>query len=378
MQALIVLQDGKTFHGESFTGEGEIIGELVFNTSMTGYQEILTDPSYKGQIVTMTYPLIGNYGINPDDSESDKIHPEALIIREHTVNYSNWRAKTGLKEFLQSQGILGIENVDTRAVTRHLRTTGATMAIISTKDADPGTLLKKLEKASPAIVGIDLVKQVTCLEPYLWIDDQKIPININKLPPKKAGKKRVAVIDCGLKINQLRIFAELNCECIVLPYTATSEEILTVDPDGIFLSNGPGDPAALTELINTIKKLLGKKPIFGICLGHQVLSLALGSKTFKLKFGHRGGNQPGKNLCGCNVEITCENHGFAVDPSTINTDEVEITHINLNDNTIEGIRHKKIPAFSVQFHPENCPGPRDSQHIFKNFIELMENPKKEI
>jgi len=374
MQALIVLQDGRTFHGESFTGEGETIGELVFNTSMTGYQEILTDPSYKGQIVTMTYPLIGNYGITPEDNESDKIHAGAFVVRENTDNYSNWRAKKSLKEFLQSHGVLGIEGVDTRSITRHLRKIGAMMSIISTKHNDVGLLLKKLHEY-PSLIGIDFVKDVTCKEPYLWIDNQKIPININKLPPKKKDRNRVAVIDCGLKINQLRIFSILNCESIVLPYTSTAEEILAVEPDGIFLSNGPGDPAALTVLIATVRELLGKKPIFGICLGHQVLSLALGCKTFKLKFGHRGGNQPGKNLCSCNVEITCENHGFAVDPTTINNEDIEITHINLNDNTIEGIKHKKIPAFSVQFHPENCPGPRDSQHIFKNFLQLMEDLK---
>jgi carbamoyl-phosphate synthase small subunit len=374
MQALIVLQDGRTFHGESFTGAGETIGELVFNTSMTGYQEILTDPSYKGQIVTMTYPLIGNYGIAPEDNESDKIHAEAFVVRENTDNYSNWRAKNSLKEFLQAQGILGVEGMDTRAITRHLRKTGAMMSIISTKHNDVGLLLKKLHE-HPSLIGIDFVKEVTCKEPYLWIDNQKISINIEKLPPKKDDRKRVAVIDCGLKINQLRIFSSLNCESIALPYTSTAEEILAVDPDGIFLSNGPGDPAALTGLIDTVRELLGKKPIFGICLGHQVLALALGCKTFKLKFGHRGGNQPGMNLCSRNVEITCENHGFAVDHTSINKDEMEITYINLNDNTIEGIKYKKIPAFSVQFHPENCPGPRDSQHIFKNFLQLMEDSK---
>ncbi len=373
MKALIALEDGRIFEGRSFTGEGEVFGEIVFNTSMTGYQEILTDPSYKGQMVTMTYPLIGNYGVNDEDNESSTIHMEAFIIREYQDFYSNWRADRSLADFLAQHNVLGIDQVDTRALTRHIRLAGAKKAVISTIDLDPKSLIKKAQD-SPGLIGRNLAKEVTCSSPYVLdsIDKSWPGIEVDNKKSKliKELAIKIAVIDCGLKLNQLRIFTAFGCRCHIFPATVSAEEIMAIDPDGIFLSNGPGDPAALDETISTVRALLGRRPIFGICLGHQILSLALGAKTYKLKFGHRGGNQPVKNLKTGRIEITAQNHGFAVDKDSLPSD-VEVTHINLNDYTVEGICHEGIKAFSVQYHPENAPGPHDAQYLFEEFIDLI-------
>ncbi|WP_022853855.1 glutamine-hydrolyzing carbamoyl-phosphate synthase small subunit [Thermodesulfatator atlanticus] len=365
MKALIVLEDGTTFWGKSFTGPGEAFGEIVFNTSMTGYQEILTDPSYRGQIVTMTYPLIGNYGVNDEDNESSRIQVEAFVVREYQPFYSNWRAKRSLGEWLKSQGVLGIEQIDTRALTRHIRLSGAMKAGISTEDLNPSSLLEKV-KASPGLVGRDLVKEVTCDKPYRWVAGEKKEF----FPFDPNGGPKVVVIDCGLKYNQLRLMEERGCQLLVVPAKTSAEEILSYEPDGIFFSNGPGDPAAVPYVVETAKELLGKRPIFGICLGHQMLGQALGASTYKLKFGHRGANQPVKDLATGRIEITSQNHGFCVRQEEL-PKEVEISHINLNDGTLEGIKHKEIPLFSVQYHPENAPGPRDSVYLFDRFLDMI-------
>lgn len=373
MKALIAFEDGKVFEGHSFTGPGEAVGEVVFNTAMTGYQEVLTDPSYKGQIVTMTYPLIGNYGVNSEDIESSTIHLEAFVIREYEAEYSNWRAEESLREYLVRHGVLGIHQVDTRAITRHIRLKGAMKAVISTDVSDPATLVEKARSA-PGLEGRDLVKEVTTKNPYTWKDDRPLDVVVSKRmadvgPPPK-GTIRVACIDCGLKYNQLRIFTKKGVEPIVFPCTVTPDEILAVSPHGCFVSNGPGDPAALPYIVDTVKSLLGKLPIFGICLGHQILGQALGASTYKLKFGHHGANQPVKDLSTGKIEITSQNHGFAVDQSALGAD-VRVTHINLNDNTVEGIEAPDISAFSVQYHPENAPGPHDSEYLFDRFLKKI-------
>ncbi len=375
MKALIALEDGRIFEGRSFTGHGEIQGELVFNTSMTGYQEILTDPSYKGQIVTMTYPLIGNYGVNPQDEESLGIHMSGFVVREYEADFSNWRATGDLAGYLKKHGVLGIDQVDTRAVTRHIRLAGAMRAVISTRDLDTESLVEKA-RAVPGLVNADLATRVSCTMPYVWegsrileLDDLS-PDRLSRLASWEGADYRVAIIDCGLKFNQLRLLSQRGCQCVVFPSSAESEQVLACRPDGVFLSNGPGDPAAVTHVIETAGKLVGQKPVFGICLGHQILSLALGGTTYKLKFGHRGGNQPVKDLETGRVEITAQNHGFAVDESSL-PPKVEVTHINLNDQTVEGIRHREVPAFSVQYHPENAPGPHDSEYLFDRFVSMM-------
>ncbi len=368
MKALIALEDGRVFHGRSFTGPGETTGEIVFNTSMTGYQEVLTDPSYKGQIVTMTYPLIGNYGVNNEDEESADIHLEGFVVREYQPDYSNFRATSDLRSYLMSRGILGIEQVDTRALARHIRRAGAMKAAMSTQDLDPDSLVDKARRA-PGLVGRDLVREVTCRHPYVWLEKGPEYLeDVASLP--RDGKYRIAVLDCGLKYNQLRIFRNLGCQPLVFPCSSGPDEIMSCDPDGIFLSNGPGDPSALTGVVSTVKELLGERPVFGICLGHQILSQAFGARTFKLKFGHRGANQPVKDLATGKIDITSQNHGFAVDQESV-PDYVQVTHINLNDNTVEGISHNNIPAFSVQYHPENAPGPHDAQYLFDRFVSMM-------
>lgn len=375
MKALIALEDGSVFEGNSITGEGEVTGELVFNTSMTGYQEILTDPSYCGQLVTMTYPLIGNYGTTTEDDESVKVHAGAIIMREYEDDYSNWRAESSLKEYLKKHDALGIDQVDTRAITRHIRLAGAMKAVISTDVSDPEALIKKA-KTSEGLEGIDLVSKVSVQKPYVWKDNKIITVEQGQDITdviNATGRNfsyLVAVIDCGLKFNQLRLFEKRGCRCAVFPSSASSEDIMSIRPDGIFISNGPGDPAAVTEVIKTTQELLGKRPLFGICLGHQILGLALEGSTYKLKFGHRGGNQPVRDLSTGKIEITSQNHGFALDAESLSS-EVEATHINLNDSTLEGIRHKGINAFSVQYHPENAPGPRDSEYLFDRFERMM-------
>lgn len=375
MKALIALEDGRIFEGRSFTGHGETRGELVFNTSMTGYQEILTDPSYRGQIVTMTYPLIGNYGVNPEDEESLGIHMSGFVVREYEGEYSNWRATGDLAGYLKKHCILGIEQVDTRAVTRHIRLAGAMRAVISTTDLNPGSLIEKA-RAVPSLVDRDLATDVSCRRPYVWetgkvleLDDLS-PERLSRLESREESRFRVAIVDCGLKFNQLRLLRQRGCQCVIFPAKTVAEQLLACGPDGIFLSNGPGDPAAVTHVIETVRALMGKRPIFGICLGHQILSLALGGATYKLKFGHRGGNQPVKDLETQKIEITSQNHGFAVDESSLSK-SVEVTHINLNDQTVEGIRHRELPAFSVQYHPENAPGPHDSEYLFDRFVSMM-------
>ncbi len=370
MKALIALEDGRIFEGRSFAGSGEVYGEIVFNTSMTGYQEILTDPSYKGQIVTMTYPLIGNYGVAKEDNESSAIHMDAFVVREYQEFYSNWRAVSSLADFLNQHNVLGIDEVDTRALTRHIRLAGAKKAVVSTIDLNPDSLINKARNSS-GLIGRNLVKEVTCKTPYLWQADANTwPLLKSKGTKKHLGSLKIAVIDCGLKINQLRIFSSHECECHIFPADIGPDEIMKIDPDGIFISNGPGDPAALKDTISTVRSLLGRRPIFGICLGHQILSLALGAKTYKLKFGHRGGNQPVKNLATGKIEITAQNHGFAVDGDSLPQD-VKITHVNLNDQTVEGIMHKGLQAFSVQYHPENAPGPHDAEYLFDQFVDMI-------
>ncbi|MBM3244654.1 MAG: glutamine-hydrolyzing carbamoyl-phosphate synthase small subunit [Candidatus Omnitrophica bacterium] len=356
MKAILAFEDGKIFKGSSFGASGETYGEIVFNTSMTGYQEILTDPSYKGQIVTMTYPLIGNYGINEEDVESCKPFVEGFVVKEYSKIASNWRSQKSLGDYLKENQIVGIEGVDTRAITLHIRQTGALKAVISTVDLDQKSLVKKA-KDSCGLLGRDLVKEVVCEKAYEW---------------NKTGKYKVVAIDCGIKFNMLRILADNNCRVIVVPATASAKDILGLKPDGLLLSNGPGDPAALPYVVKTVKELLGKIPMFGICLGHQMLGQALGGKTYKLKFGHHGVNQPVKDLKTGKVSISVQNHGFCVDIKSLDKKDIEITHMNLNDNTLEGMRHKKLPVFSVQFHPEASPGPHDANYLFKEFIKMME------
>ncbi|HEY3374326.1 MAG TPA: glutamine-hydrolyzing carbamoyl-phosphate synthase small subunit [Candidatus Aquicultor sp.] len=383
-RAILALEDGTVFHGYGFGAAGETSGEVVFNTSMTGYQEILTDPSYAGQIVTMTYPLIGNYGVNKDDSESRKPFVEGFVVREASNIHSNWRAKGSLQGYLAENGIVGIEGVDTRALTKHIRSAGAMRGVIS-GDGDTEAAVIDKAKGSPSMVGRDLVKDVTVEKPYSWNSMQ-------------GGAYKVVAYDFGIKANIIRCLSEAGCNINIVPATTPADEVLAMNPDGIFLSNGPGDPAAVTYAIQTIRELLGKKPVFGICLGHQLLSLAIGGETYKLKFGHRGGNQPVKNLLNGRVEITSQNHGFSVNPASLDVSEqpwqvgqtiplggwagksevgnIEVTHINLNDGTVEGLRCLDIPAFSVQYHPEAAPGPHDARYLFEQFIELMKSTKR--
>ncbi|MDD5432540.1 MAG: glutamine-hydrolyzing carbamoyl-phosphate synthase small subunit [Candidatus Omnitrophica bacterium] len=358
MEIILALEDGRIFRGKSFGSTGERYGEVVFNTSMTGYQEIITDPSYKGQIVAMTYPLIGNYGVNKEDIESRKPFLEGFVVKECSKIASNWRSSQSLPDYLKENNILGIEGIDTRALTLHIRKAGAMKAVLSTIDLDEKSLIKKA-KNSPGLVGIDLVQKVAVEKKYIWRG-------------VKQGRYKVVVLDCGLKYNSLRELSKHNCQVIVLPAKASAEEILSLKPDGLLLSNGPGDPAAVEYVIKTTRKLIGKLPIFGICLGHQMLGLALGGKTYKLKFGHHGANHPVKDLKTGKVSITVQNHGFCVDIDSLDKREVEITHINLNDQTLEGMRLKKFPVFSVQFHPEAAAGPHDAEYLFGNFIALME------
>ena len=371
MKALIALEDGTIFEGRSFTGPGEAVGEIVFNTSMSGYQEVLTDPSYTGQLVTMTYPLIGNYGINPADMESSRVHPMAFLVKEYNAIPSNHRSTGNLADFLQEYGVLGVEGFDTRALVRHIRTAGAMKGIVPTEDLDPESLVRRAREWV-GLVGQDMVKRVTCQAPYGWADNRPVPgSDFTTAQQGLDAPLKVVAFDFGLKYNQLRIFTELGCQVQVVPATTDAQTVLAMQPDGIFLSNGPGDPAGVEGVVDTIRALLGKKPIFGICLGHQMLGLAYGGTTYKLKFGHRGGNQPVKDLTTGRVEISAQNHGFCVDMASLDKNEVEITHINLNDNSNEGMRHKKYPAFSVQYHPEHAPGPHDSLYLFDRFIEMM-------
>jgi carbamoyl-phosphate synthase small subunit len=381
-RAILALEDGRVFEGWSFGASGEHFGEVVFNTSMTGYQEVLTDPSYKGQIVTMTYPLVGNYGVNEDDFESTHPQVEGFVVKESCSFPSNWRSKGSLSDYLKGHGIVGIEGVDTRALTKHIRTAGAMRGFLSTEDLKPDSLVEKA-RSSPAMVGSDWVKAVTCSAAYEWGEKEGTGAGLWKwekgqeVNSRIAKKFRVVAMDFGMKYNIVRHLASRGCQVSVVPAQMSAEEILKANPHGIFLSNGPGDPAALTYVIETVRGLLGKKPIFGICLGHQLLGLAMGGKTYKLKFGHRGANQPVKNLLNGKIEITTQNHGFCVDMDTLPVGQVEITHINLNDQSLEGMRHRRLPAFSVQYHPEASAGPHDAAYLFDEFIALMEKYSKE-
>ncbi len=369
MKAVLLLEDGIAFEGRAFGARAEKCGEVVFNTSMSGYQEILTDPSYHEQIITMTYPLIGNYGTNPEDWESRKSFVSGFVVKENCPYPSNWRNGSTLDEYLAKNGIVGIEGIDTRKLVRHIRTQGAMRGILSAIETAPQKLAEKLQKY-PGLVGRDIVKDVTVDKPYAWKEGVVDVLNPGSKPPQ--AKYKVVAIDCGMKQNILRLLVSHGCDVTAVPAQTTAEDILARKPDGVFLSNGPGDPAAVTYTIQTVKSLLGKVPIFGICLGHQILGLALGGTTYKLKFGHRGANHPVKNLRTGKIEITSQNHGFCVDLDSLADKDIELTHMNLNDNTLEGLRCEKLAAFSVQYHPEASPGPHDARYLFDDFIELME------
>jgi carbamoyl-phosphate synthase small subunit len=376
-RAKLALEDGKVFSGFAFGADGEVDGEVVFNTSMTGYQEILTDPSYCGQIVTMTYPQIGNYGVNTDDAESRKIFLRGFIVRELCDRPSNFRSMQNVSDYLAQAGVIGLEGIDTRTLVKHIRTQGAMKGILSSVDLNDESLVEKA-KASPGLVGLDLVKEVIPKEPYAWNEGlaelARSPVNSGGNVAgrsDKAGKEpHVVAIDYGMKWNIPRHLRELGCRVTVVPGTATASEVLAHKPDGVFLSNGPGDPRPLEYAISTIRDLLGKKPIFGICLGQQLMGLAAGGEIYKLKFGHRGANQPVLNHQTGRVEITTQNHGFALRAETLPRN-VEVTHLNLNDRTVEGIRLKDCPAFSVQYHPEASAGPHDSHYLFGEFVKML-------
>ncbi|RLB88261.1 MAG: carbamoyl phosphate synthase small subunit [Deltaproteobacteria bacterium] len=379
MKALLALEDGRTFSCRSFTGPGEASGEMVFNTSMTGYQEILTDPSYAGQMVTMTCPLIGNYGVNPDDIESDRIQVAAFIVKEYQDFPSNFQSKGTLADYLIKGHVLGIEDLDTRALTRHIRKSGAMRAIISTKDLDPDSLLERA-KQIPSMEGSDLVEGVTTKTPYFWKYNQPDYVKIEKLADpliwRHKGKRHAVIaLDFGIKYNIIRCLEKEGCEVLVVPATTSAQTIKHLNPDGIFLSNGLGDPEPVTYAVATIQALLGVAPIFGICLGMQLLGLAMGGKTLKIKFGHRGGNQPVKNLATGRVEITSQNHGFAVDLNSLGKENAILTHINLNEDSLEGLKNDALQAFAVQYHPEASPGPHDAAYLFNQFAEMMKHAK---
>ena len=374
MQAILALEDGRIFRGRGYGAAGERFGEVVFNTSLSGYQEILTDPSYAGQIVCLTYPHIGNYGTNPLDSEASSPFAEGLVVRELAELASNWRSVESASAFLADFGIPVISDIDTRALVRHLRTHGSMRAVLSTMDFDEQSLLRKV-KASPNMVGLDLASRVTTSALYDW-NEPSADIYEAEVPANGAFRNHVVAYDFGIKHNILRRLVDAGCKVTVVPATTSAENVLTLKPDGVFLSNGPGDPEPVDYGVRNIRNLMGKTPIFGICLGHQLTGLALGGKTYKLKFGHHGGNHPVMNLETHKVEITAHNHGFAVDPDSLKDSEVILTHRNLNDNTLEGFRHRSLPLFSVQYHPEASPGPHDSEYLFDQFVKMMEEFKQ--
>jgi carbamoyl-phosphate synthase small subunit len=371
-EAILALADGRIFRGRAFGAIGETVGEVVFNTAMTGYQEVLTDPSYKGQIVCMTYPEIGNVGINADDAESASVHLEGFVVKDYRSRPSNWRSEMALGEYLEHAGVPGIEGIDTRALVRHIRTHGAQEAVISSVTLDPDALVARA-KASPGLVGRDLVKEVTCAAPFDWdLGDWELGTGYRR-PSKEELRDAplVVALDYGIKRNILHRLIASGFRVRVMPAAATTDDILAPNPDGVFLSNGPADPAALPYASEAVRGVLGRKPIFGICLGHQILGLALGGRTYKLGFGHHGANHPVMDLRTRKVEITSQNHGFAVDADSL-AGRAELSHLNLNDKTVEGLRGIGVPFFSVQYHPEASPGPHDSGYLFARFRRLVE------
>jgi len=369
MEALLVFEDGRAFRGQSFGMPGEKTGEVVFNTGMTGYQEIITDPSYRGQMVVMTCPHIGNTGINEQDPESAVPHLEALIVRDVSKRESNWRAKQTLERYLREHGIMALTDIDTRALTRHIRKYGALRGAVSTEDLDPASLHTKA-LAAPTTSDLDLVSEVTCTEPYRWtesLDDEWLPIRDVSQQP---ANLHVVAYDCGIKRNILRQLVYSGCRVTVVPAETSAEKALALKPDGIFLSNGPGDPENVPRTISGVRSLVGRVPIFGICLGHQLLALALGGRIYKLRFGHHGNNHPVKDLRTGKIAITAQNHNFAVVVDSLG-DQIELTHVNLYDHTVEGMQHRQLPIFSVQYHPEAAPGPHDANPLFARFVEMM-------
>ena len=373
MKAILLLEDGTVFEGNSFGAKATRCGEVVFNTAMTGYQEILTDPSYHEQIVTMTYPLIGNYGTNSKDVESRKIFASGFVVKENCDYPSNWRSKKSLGDYLKASNVVGLEGIDTRALVKHIRTEGAMRGIISSEEFSVSKLKKKLSQY-PGLIDRDIVKDVTVKKAYRW--DKAVADVLTSQEEKPPIRYKVVAFDYGIKLNILRLLRSHGCDVWVVPAKTSAKEVLSRKPDGVFLSNGPGDPGAVDYAIDEIRKLLGKVPVFGICLGHQLLGLALGGKRFKLKFGHHGANHPVKNLRTGEIEITSQNHGFCVDIDSLKDKDVELTHINLNDQTLEGFRCKNIPAFCVQYHPEASPGPHDSNYLFERFITLMSRRRR--
>jgi carbamoyl-phosphate synthase small subunit len=385
MEALLALEDGRVFRGRGYGALSERGGEVVFNTSITGYQEIFTDPSYAGQIVCLTYPHIGNVGANPSDNEAGRPYIEALVVRDFSEVASNWRSQQTAEDFLARHDIPVLSHIDTRALVRHLRTHGAMRAVLSTRTTTAAALVAKA-RALPPMVGLDLARGVSCAEPYTW-SEPSIGLAGQGFSPDIQGLEKrgalapevrfhVVAYDFGIKQNILRRLVDSGCRVTVVPALTPAEDVLALKPDGVFLSNGPGDPEPCTYAVEAVRKLAGRVPVFGICLGHQIIGLALGGRTYKLRFGHHGANHPVKNLLTGKVEITAQNHGFAVDPDSLPASEVELTHLNLNDQTLEGLRHRSLPLFSVQYHPEASPGPHDSRYLFGDFVNLMEAAKQ--
>lgn len=374
MQATLALEDGRIFRGKSYGARSERGGEVVFNTSITGYQEIFTDPSYAGQIVCLTYPHIGNVGTTPLDEEAPRPYIEGLIVRDFSPVASNWRSRQLTQDYLARYHIPVISHIDTRALVRHLRSYGAMRGVLSTVSTDAEALVAKA-CTLPAMAGLDLAKTVTCERSYEWVEPS-VDIAASKNQEARIRNYHVVAYDYGIKRNILRRLVDEGCRVTVVPALTLPEDVLALKPDGVLLSNGPGDPEPCTYAVEAVRKLMGRVPIFGICLGHQIIGLALGGKTYKLKFGHHGANHPVKNLLTGKVEITAQNHGFAVDPDSLPADDVELTHINLNDRTLEGLRHRTLPMFSIQYHPEASPGPHDSSYLFHHFADLMEKNKR--